>query len=459
MPVETRDSFPPWLAFIAGALAGGAGAVLASALADQRGRLDPRLIRRAHDSEVPPTVVLPGILGSELCREDGTRVWLNVGNALGYYDLRLPGVDGAPGGQELRPGGLLGVDTVLPRLFGFTEYSDLLRVLEAGSFCRDAPEGEGPAYHVFTYDWRRDLADSARLLGEELDRLADERGDPDLRFNLVGHSMGGLVARYYLRFGGAPPSLDAPVSWAGARRVESLLVVATPNSGNLQALAAILGGNRVGLSSTTLAAPVVASMPAPYQLLPARSVPALIDEHGDPLDVDLHAPETWERFGWGPWHPRDPLHPAPVDHDRARAELAATLQRARAFQASLARAPESPCPARVTVLGGDCLATIGRGVAPDRPGLPPRLEPADEDEARRLYEAGDGVVTRSSVLASHLAPVDREEHPHDNGLPELSHAYFGAADHHGLYAEPAFQNVLLRQLLRPPRPRAERGPV
>jgi hypothetical protein len=169
------------------------------------------------------------------------------------------------------------------------------------------------------------------------------------------------------------------------------------------------------------------------------------------MDVDLHDPRTWERFGWGPWHPTDPLHPAPEDLDRAREFLSATLSRARAFQRALSHAPDSPCPARVLVFGGDCLATVGRGVAPELPGQPPRLEPANEDEARLLYEAGDGRVTRSSVLVSYLATGERDEHPHDNGIPELSHAFFGAADHHGLYAEPTFQSALLRQLLRPAR--------
>jgi hypothetical protein len=270
--------------------------------------------------------------------------------------------------------------------------------------------------------------------------------------------MGGLVARYYLRYGGAAPVEGAPVTWAGARRIENLLVVAAPNGGTPWALDAILGGSSVGFSSTTLAPSVIASMPAPYQLVPPRAARPLIDAQGQPLDVDLHSPDTWERFGWGPWHPRGPLHPPPDDLDRARELLAQTLTRARVFQASLARTPEAPCPSRVLVFGGDCLATVGRGVAPELPGQPPRLEPADEDEARLLYEAGDGRVTRSSVLASHLSTGDRDEHPHDNGIPELSHAFFGAADHHGLYSERTFQSALLRQLLRPARGRWARAP-
>jgi hypothetical protein len=64
-----------------------------------------------------------------------------------------------------------------------------------------------------------------------------------------------------------------------------------------------------------------------------------------------------------------------------------------------------------------------------------------------MFEAGDGRVARSSVLGSHL-DLDNAR---DWGLPEISHVFFGAADHHGFYSEPTFQSVLLRRLLRPVR--------
>jgi hypothetical protein len=70
-----------------------------------------------------------------------------------------------------------------------------------------------------------------------------------------------------------------------------------------------------------------------------------------------------------------------------------------------------------------------------------------------MYEAGDGRVTRASVLASHLPTA--ADHEATGGVAEASRAYFGAADHHGLYADPAFQSLLLRVLLGPPpRPRS-----
>jgi pimeloyl-ACP methyl ester carboxylesterase len=451
---DNRSSLWP---FLAGIMAGAAGTVLAQALLPRRG-LDTRLLRaRPDDPDIPTTVIVPGILGSELLRPDGTHVWLNFGNAVGSHDLTLPfTIPLCDGTDDLRPGGLLGVDTVLPRLFGFTEYSDLLELLDTAGFKRDQdPAAAGAAYRVFTYDWRRDLVESARRLADVLDGLAEDRKDPHARFNLVGHSMGGLVARYYLRYGRAEPG--GPVTWAGAKRVRYLALVATPNGGSIPALDSILTGSRVGLSYTTLSASVVARCPSVYQLLPPPGAPALLDHQGEPLTADLHELSTWERYGWGPYAPAR-RRAGDVDERNGDLEahltfLGGALQRARAFHESLARTTETPCPTHVIALGGDCLPTLARAVVPERRGAPPRFDPWTRTETHGMFEAGDGRVTRVSVLASHLPSSDDTET--GSGLPEIAHAFFGSADHHGIYSEPTFQSVLLRLLLRPVRrPRA-----
>lgn len=439
----SRDGW--WIPFLAGVVAGGAGAVLAKALTP-RPSLDPRLLREGrpyHDAR--PTVVVPGILGSELLRPDGTQVWLNAGNALGHYDLALPLAGPIGAEDDLVPGGLLGTAAVLPRVFGFTEYADLLDLLR----------GAGFSYHLATYDWRHDLVASARRLGRCLDALARASGDEDARFNVIGHSMGGLVARYYLRYGDAEPECDKPVTWAGARRIRNLVLVATPSGGSIAALEAILTGNRVGLSSTTLAASVIATMPSIYQLLPPTGVPALLDHRREPLPLDLHDVGTWERLGWGPFAPLDAERKRRASSGLARGgaaagtHLAAALGRARDFHLALARPTPRACPVRVAVLGGDLLPTLGRAFVPERRGAPPRFEPWTRAEAAVMMEAGDGRVTRASVLASHLPEAETSEN--GAGLPELAQSFFAGADHHGIYGEPTFQSALLRALLRPPR--------
>lgn len=436
-----------------GLLAGIAGTLVARALTRRRPSLDPRLYRRrASEPGIPHVVVVPGIMGSMLCRPDGTPVWLNARNAVGFYNLALPTtLPLAECRDDLVPAGMVGLDGVLPRLFGFTEYADLVSLLTSSGFASAPAEGplpDAPTHAVFSYDWRRDLVESARRLHESLERLAERTGDRDARFNVIGHSMGGLIARYYLRYGTAEPREDQPVTWAGARRIASLVVVATPSGGGVHALEALLLGARVGLSNTTLSAPVVAGMPSVYQLLPPRRAGALIDDKGDPVDADLHDPSTWERFGWGPHAPaRRTLDLADEGrYQAATGYLGAALARARAFQDALARVPETPCPTRVVVLGGECLPTLARGVVSGVRGLPPRFVPLTPAESEAMFEEGDGRVTRASVLASHVPHADPET---GAGIPEMASFFFGHADHHGIYGEPTFQSLLLRVLLRP----------
>jgi pimeloyl-ACP methyl ester carboxylesterase len=390
-------------------------------------------------------VFVPGILGSQLLRPDGSEAWLNLGNTLGHHDLSLPRrLPFATSRDELHPGLLVGTDAVLPRVFGFTEYADALDLFDAAGF--EPGTGKGLRYAVFTYDWRRDLVESARALALRLEGLALEAAQPGTRFHLVGHSMGGLVVRYYLRFGGDELVAGAPVTWKGARRAASVVLAATPNAGSVPSLGAVLRGERVGLSHTTLAASVVSRMPSIYQLLPASGTRPLLDPEGRPLDDDLLDAATWERFGWGPFAPA-----AGGDSSTERAFLVAALERARAFHDALARPAAAPCPVPVHVLGGDCLLTLARAVAGEGPpGTPPRLEARTRREQDLLYEAGDGRVTRASLLASHLPAAAASAS--GSGLPEVAQAFFGGADHHGLYADPSFQSLLLRILLRPAPP-------
>ena len=169
-----------------------------------------------------------------------------------------------------------------------------------------------------------------------------------------------------------------------------------------------------------------------------------MDPRGKPLDLDLLDPATWERFGWGPFNP----HASERSVAGEKSFLAAALARARAFHAGLARMPDHAAPVPVHALGGDCLPTLTRAVAgKGPPGSSPRFEARNAREQEVLYEAGDGRVTRASFLAAHLAEADAD--PDASGIPELSGAFFGSADHHGLFADPAFQSLLLRLLRRP----------
>ena len=445
--------------FLAGMVTTGAGWVIAETIASRRTRLDRRLVRRpGPEDDVAPVVIVPGIMGSGLHRADGTQVWLNVRNALGQYNLGLPfAVPLVESRDDLIPGALLGAQAMMPRLFGFTEYYDLVEMLELVGFRASAKgERKRAVHHVFSYDWRRDLVESARRLDETLQELAAKDTEGDGRFNLVGHSMGGLVARYYLRYGTAEPTPDQPVTWAGAKHVRNLILVAVPSGGSLPALEGLLYGNRVGLSYTTLAASVITRMPSVYQLIPPAGTGTVLDAELKPLAIDLQDVGCWKRFGWGPFGSKAARSLegfTPADVELYPTFVEAALARSRAFHDALARVPTTPCPVRVSVLGGDCLPTLARGILLAKEGQPPRFEPRTRREAAAMLDAGDGRVTRASLLASHLPCA--EDHVESCGIPEASEVFVGSADHHGIYREPTFQSILMRMLLRRPRARRE----
>lgn len=108
-------------------------------------------------------------------------------------------------------------------------YGPLLRDLgDIGSGLYGAPKAE---LVPFFYDWRGDLRGAAGELADILDGEVVE-GRSDLI--LIAHSMGGLVARWFLESG----VFDDRPGWASVQR---LITVATPHGGAPAALVRALG--------------------------------------------------------------------------------------------------------------------------------------------------------------------------------------------------------------------------
>ena len=90
----------------------------------------------------------------------------------------------------------------------------------------------GQSYFEFPYDWRRDNRVAAHQLAASCRQwLASRRQQyPDAQLVLLGHSMGGLVSRYYLEVLGG---------WRDTRR---LITFGTPYRGSLNAVDFIAHG-------------------------------------------------------------------------------------------------------------------------------------------------------------------------------------------------------------------------
>jgi hypothetical protein len=113
----------------------------------------------------------------------------------------------------------------------------------------------------FPYDWRlSNRYNGQRLLDQVtpvLERWRAQPGQADSRLVLICHSMGGLVARWFLQECG------------GAEITRKLITLGTPNRGALSALEQLVNGVRKGpwpfrVDLTSFAR----SLPSAYQLLP-----------------------------------------------------------------------------------------------------------------------------------------------------------------------------------------------
>lgn len=322
-------------------------------------------------------VLIPGITGTVL-RKDGRDVWALSGSALrslvfsggrGLESLRLEGDD--PNLDDLgdgitAPEVILGF-TLLPGLHKCDSYKRLL------DFIADSGLVSSGALVTFPYDWRRDNRVAARKLGRAVEeglRRLREQGAANPRAVLIAHSMGGLVARYWLEVLG------------GWRQCRALVTFGTPHRGSVKILDYLANGYKemfVDLTAT------VRSCTSAYQLLPVY--PAIETESG------------WERAGEAAGLPN-------LDPALAAAGLAFHRE-IEAAQEANSRDPlyRSGGYALIPVIGSGQptlqSARLEEGRLVAQPSVPPGFESVLAD--------GDGSVPRVSAIplemSSGLVPL------------------------------------------------------
>ncbi|MEJ2208838.1 MAG: hypothetical protein P8129_07360, partial [Anaerolineae bacterium] len=165
----------------------------------------------------PSVVLLPGIMGSQLASVRGVTklLWINpmlfVKGESSYLELN----DDGSGDRHPE---VEAVATALEK----TVY------LKIGLALRREVD-----LFEFPYDWRRPIEESADVLHRTLERWSD--GDPNRKFILVGHSLGGIVSRAYL----ARHPHDA------VRRIERIILQGSPQFGAAQTIENLYEGNRM----------------------------------------------------------------------------------------------------------------------------------------------------------------------------------------------------------------------
>jgi hypothetical protein len=208
-------------------------------------------------------VFLPGVLGSEL--------WL--GN-----DKIWPGslVEAITGFSEERFKTLLTPDLVAKDIVRTAAgvvgvYSQWIKALEAISrkgvrIFREVPEtGETKTLFAFAYDWRKDLIQATELFADYLDNVVIVTV-PNGDIHLVCHSLGGLIARYYLE----SKNFEHRAAYG---RIKLLATFGTPHNGAPIAFAGAAGLHKTNFLSLDQSKRLAndSRYPALFQIFPDNS--------------------------------------------------------------------------------------------------------------------------------------------------------------------------------------------
>lgn len=210
-------------------------------------------------------VLLPGILGSVL-EKDGKEIWgISAGSAFramaslggSIKNLELRQIPDEP--EDVWEG--VTAPRVIPdvhmvpglwKIDGYTKIANYVKKVF------DVTPGQN--YFEFPYDWRL----PNRVAALRLERMATDWltkwrvTNPEARLILIGHSMGGLVARYFL---------EVLQGWKVSR---TIITFGTPHRGSLNAVDFVANGwhkKVLGVEVLDLS-DLLRSLPSVYELLP-----------------------------------------------------------------------------------------------------------------------------------------------------------------------------------------------
>ena len=311
-----------------------------------------------------PLVLVPGLLGSRLCRSNPADpsqtevVWGTLGALPQFPSIQLSHDKGVT--DSIKPCGILR-EIVYLGLFTQDVYTPIIRHLEKIGYREDRD------LFIFDYDWRRSVFHNAAAL----DRFVRDKV-PQGRVDILAHSMGGLVARVYtMQTGGA--ERVARLFSAGAPFYGSVKVFQTMEKG-WGPLNAAMGGLD-GFRRTML------SFPSVFELMPRYNGCC---DAGKLVAFNAASGTAWKDLGW------EGVDPATMP------DLPKTFARVRMIESLIA----TPLP-----IGVDDILLLGVDQrTPNRAGF----EKNGDSSSVRVQTtwAGDATVTRDSAM------IDRAtQHP------------------------------------------------
>lgn len=413
----------------------------------------------------PPVIVIPGTTGSDLYnKKTGKQVWFSTRRNKDD-DIRLPitpnlaaNVDNLEARDILRA---VKVARLLPEV---EIYDRLIDGLTNRAGYREVKWNEAKAgdhvdtFFVFPYDWRRDNVESAQLLIKKIEELKKKLGRPRMKFNVVAHSMGGLISRYAAMYGDSDiPYGPLKPNWSGASHFNKVFLLGTPNEGSVSSLRALIEGysyigGGINLPFVRDISNVdVFTIPSAYQLLPHDGTVFAYDDELKPIPIDIYEPRTWTEYGWDIWNGKKFAKDfSAAEQNNAEIYFRAVLSRAKRFQEALNANTATKVPVSFYLMGGDCKETataliLRRSEKKDKwlsqfnaaPFTSSLGKAFGADSLKSvIYSVGDGTVTKTSLTASNLIANGKQ-----NVLP-LAGEIFQCETHGKLVTNPEIQDKL-----------------
>jgi len=419
-------------------------------------------------NDQPPVIFIHGVLGSRLkdtkTNED---VWPGAISKLFSHDYSDAAYEIGPVTLAPKPSNAAPYD-IFDGAVGKDFYGKIVNTLsEIGGYkLSTAGQQVNPKqknYYVFLYDWRQDNVKTAGQLADFIEQIRLDYNNPTLKVDVVAHSMGGLITRYYIRYGKQDVVNDnhftEKLNMYGAERVRRVILLGTPNLGSIKTLNLFISGLDIGVNQ--IGTETLASMPSLYQLFPHPLNDWIVTSDGTPLDRDLFDVEIWRRFEWSIFDQKVRQRILSKYENKAEGEaylatfeqyFEKNLERARRFVWSLSVATPKNEP-KVIVFGGGCTLTPARILVEEVEGESiVRMHPSEVtqpvigvDYDALLLEPGDGSVTKASLLGRNALDPSVKRHKFIH-LP-IAQSFFLCESHESLTGNLNFQDNLLNTLL------------
>lgn len=411
-----------------------------------------------------PLILIHGSLGSKLrLIESGEEVWPGKLNDLIFSNYKVLA-------NQIKPD-TLSVDyekiesyAIFDSYSGLSIYDDIIKTLtNYGGYQLNKPQqavGAQRQLYVFHYDWRQDNVHNAQKLAVFIEQVL--KNHPNQRqVDVVAHSMGGIILRYYQRFGAkdvlpllqANPTADIQTD-SQANKIRHAIFLGTPQLGSVKPVLRLMSGFDFNLRNIPVEVQI--TMPSVYQLLPHPQSHWLVDYAGNSIQFDLYDPKNWQQHEWSIYNTdviarlhknNETQHDSDIELKTLQLFFNHQLRRAKALWLALSPKYEVDHEGFV-IMGGSCKQTLNRLIVEknhDHIVFHDKINHAAGDKDRQrniLFEPGDGQVSKSSLLG-------QIHHSDQQTLETIKVRYpvFVCEDHLKLTENITFQDNLLHILM------------